>query len=257
MASRQRGFVSSCWELLRKFYILIFGDPKSKIIINGKIINLPLSHQLPIYLNRHPEYDKLIGRLSVFLRNESRPLIFIDVGANVGDTIAQFDPKQNDLVIAIEPNEKFGMYLEMNYGKKENIKIIKSACSSSIDLINLAFDEKKGTASLIRADKSASMSTVTIDLITNQFHNIKNVAIIKIDTDGFDFEVIKGAKSTIKNNSPAILFECDVFKNQNYIDDITITLDLLYSCGYTEFLVYDNYGFLVGKYLISEKFGNG
>ena len=236
------------WNTLRIFCISVFNDPVSRTLVNGKILNLPLSHQLPIYISAHPEYDKLIGRISSWLRKDYESITFIDVGANVGDSIAHFRPSPNDLIIAIEPNEKFYSFLLKNYGYLSNIKIIKSICSSKEEYLKLTFNENNGTASLINVDSAPIIETTTIDLISSQIINKKQINFIKIDTDGYDFEVLKGAREAISINSPVCMFECDVFNNKNYVADINEALYFFHTRGYSYFLVYDNYGYLIGKH---------
>lgn len=75
--------------------------------------------------------------------------------------------------------------------------------------------------------------------------------MLKIDTDGHDFEVIAGAKESIEKNMPIILFECDSFSSPTYVEDLKTILILLRNLGYDAFLVYDNFGYLMGKYSLS------
>jgi FkbM family methyltransferase len=253
MAASSPKPLKTYWNLIRKFYILILNDPASETVINGVRIKLPLSHQLPIYLSEHKEYDKLIGRISSWLRTNLESITYIDVGANIGDTIAHLNPTFKDLVVAIEPNETFFSFLKTNYGGQKNIIIIKSICASKAENTGFIFEEKNGTASLLRSENAIQKESITIDLISNQTLNMNRIDLIKVDTDGFDFEVIKGAESTIATNNPVFLFECDIFNNINYVSDINKTLDLFHSCGYNEFLAYDNFGYLIGKYSITDR----
>ena len=75
---------------------------------------------------------------------------------------------------------------------------------------------------------------------------------IKNDTDGHDFEVIAGAAKLISSNLPVVLFECDAFANTNYVEDCLNTLRFFKHNGYNHFLLYDNFGSLMGKYSLSD-----
>ena len=72
--------------------------------------------------------------------------------------------------------------------------------------------------------------------------------ILKIDTDGHDFEVIRGAVGVITQHRPAVLFECDPTDNPSYVTDCTAAITLFRQLGYRHFLLYDNLGHLLGKY---------
>lgn len=46
-----------------------------------------------------------------------------------------------------------------------------------------------------------------VELLPLDFYKLKNVSFIKIDVEGAEFSVLKGAAQTIKANNPVILFE--------------------------------------------------
>jgi hypothetical protein len=55
----------------------------------------------------------------------------------------------------------------------------------------------------------------------------------------------------ISRNHPIVLFECDVFDNINYVEDCLSTLRIFERSGYRYFLLYDNFGSLMGRYSFS------
>ena len=64
--------------------------------------------------------------------------------------------------------------------------------------------ENAGALTFELADKSSvdSIRTLTIDSL-----NLDNVGLIKVDTQGNDFSVLKGARKTISRCRPVIVFE--------------------------------------------------
>jgi len=231
------------WNLCRKMFIKFFHDPPCTLNIHGKYLQLPLSHQLPIYLKHHPFYDKLLGRLSDFISNKHGHLKCIDVGANIGDSIAACLKHDKDIFLAIEPHPTFNKYLHKNFGKFPNVKIMDVVCSSLNKSEIYKIDEKSGTASVISSENGRVMQTKIIE------KNIEfsDANFLKIDTDGHDFKVIEGAKKIITENLPVVLFECDFFGNDVYIENCMETLNFFKEVGYSSFLIYDNFGYLMGK----------
>src|SRR5574341_805534 len=128
---KSTGAMARCCIYVRNLLIRSMNDPECSMDIHGRTLKLPLSHALPYYLKSFPYYDRLPGRLSDFIHRNYGFLKCIDVGANIGDTIAAFYKDQNDKFLAIEPNPKFYKYLQKNFGEKENIKILDFFCSSS------------------------------------------------------------------------------------------------------------------------------
>ncbi|TES93620.1 MAG: FkbM family methyltransferase [Promethearchaeota archaeon] len=235
------------WNLCRKIFIKLFHDPSCTLNIHEKHLQLPLSHQLPINLKCHPFYDRLLDRLSDFIRTKYSHLKCIDVGANIGDSIAACLKHDTDIFLAIEPHPTFNKYLHKNFGKCSNVKIMDVVCSSSSKTETYQIDEKSGTASVISSRSGRVMQTKTIDKIIEENIEFSDANFLKIDTDGHDFRVIAGAKKFITENLPVILFECDFFGNNTYIENCMETLNFFKEVGYSSFLIYDNFGYLMGK----------
>ncbi len=79
-----------------------------------------------------------------------------------------------------------------------------------------------------------------------------NANVLKIDTDGNDFEVIAGSKRLLLRNLPVVLFECEPFENTNYVEDCLSALNFFKEIGYNYFLLYNNFGNLMGRYSLSD-----
>jgi FkbM family methyltransferase len=222
--------------------------------IHGRNLHLPLSHALPVALNIHPFYDRLPGRIGVFVRQRYGHVKCIDVGANIGDTIAAFYQKgaDNDSLLAIEPNKKFLKYLRCNWKDVSTVTILSVVCSSESMNRNYRVLEKHGTASVVYDQNGTAMETRSLDDIVEGNPHFTDLNILKIDTDGHDFEVIAGARIIIERIMPVVLFECDAFSNSNYVRDCMETFKFFETVGYNRFLFYDNFGNLMGKCLLSD-----
>ncbi len=236
------------WGYVRNLLIKSMNDPECSMDIHGKTLKLPLSHALPYYLNSFPYYDRLPRRLSDFVHEKHGFLKCIDVGANIGDTVAAFYKSQNDKFLAIEPNPKFNQYLQKNFRDDGNIKILDFFCSSSSIAQKYEISEHSGTASINSSIDGFFMRAETLDNIVAANPAFADFNLLKIDTDGHDFDVIDGASKIIKNNFPIVFFECYESVNPSYIEECLKTLSSLRESGYNSFIVYDNYGFLIGLY---------
>ncbi|MBW4620231.1 MAG: FkbM family methyltransferase [Cyanosarcina radialis HA8281-LM2] len=247
-----KGISKKAWNFVRRATIELFRDPTCSLPIHGRNLKLPLSHLLPEYLRQFPHYDRLPQRISEYIHQQQGYLNCIDVGANIGDTIAAFYKEDADIFLAIEPNEKFRNFLVENCGWNKNVTAIADLCSSESSASEFVIQEKNGTAIILQAENGVSIRRRTLDEIVRDNSIALNANVLKIDTDGHDFKVISGAKELIKQNMPVILFECDNFENSNYIEDCLNTLTVLKQIGYNYFLLYDNVGHLMGRYSLSE-----
>ncbi len=149
--------------------------------------------------------------------------IFFDVGAHKGETVKLFNNNFNvEHFYCFEPSP-----INFNYLKKEILKIKKN-----IKIFNFGLGEKKEEVNFNQLNESSSSTLVEINQDSNYYkrknkilnfinlkknkitkinvkmnclsafmkeHSINNVDILKIDTEGYEFSVIKGANEKIKN----------------------------------------------------------
>jgi len=142
--------------------------------------------------------------------------------------------------------------LSKNWSSNPNVTVVSEVCSSESGQIKLAIHEKAGTASLIQTEHGITATKRTLDEILDEHTFAKDANLLKIDTDGHDFEVIIGSKRLLCQKLPIVLFECDVFDNSNYVEDCIKTLNTIKESGYNYFLLYDNFGNLMGKYSLED-----
>ncbi len=245
----------SPWAVLRRGLIRWGGDPTCTMPIHGRSMQINLSHGLPIYQAHHPYYDSLPGRLGQFLRSRHGALTGVDVGANIGDSVAAFlgDKAQpQDRFIAVEPNPKFFSILRRNWAQDPRVVPVSVLCSAGSQQGNFSILEKNGTASIVESGSGTAMQAQPLDQIVAAHAGFAATNLIKVDTDGHDFEVLAGAVATIARNHPAVLFECDVFGRTDYTQAVLRTLDMFAAAAYVSYLVYDNLGFLLGRYSLHD-----
>lgn len=216
-----------------------------KYNINGIVLQLPSDHPLGFFQSKYKRYDKFLPFIVKRLLGGSG---VIDVGANCGDTLAAIVPSGPQLsYIAIDPSENFFNYLT------ENLKTIKQSYPATNIVINKSavgndaesyvLSEQRGTAKVIKG--------VNPDMVTFQKIKLPNLIsslstefktrLIKIDTDGFDYDVLNSGLDLIKEHKPILFFECNPESQDQLIGylDILKKLELL---NYRSFYIFDNFG---------------
>jgi FkbM family methyltransferase len=250
-----RGIRRQLWQSLRHAWIWLRSDPPCVMDVHGRALTLPLSHSLPAYLATHECYDRLPHRLAQYVRGRKGSLTCIDVGANVGDSVAAFYVDDTDRFLAIEPNPSFRRYLLTNWGGHPSVVALSVLCSSASGDGRFDVTEHSGTATIrpsTPGGSGAEMQAVTLDDVIARDERFARANILKIDTDGHDFEVIAGAQGLISTARPAVLFECGAFSDPLYVEHVTAALRSFEGRGYTGCLWYDNVGFLIGKYALGD-----
>ena len=240
---QSRKVIKVALELTRRVLTLL-GDPSYSIDIHGKKIHLPVSHKLPIYITDFPLYDTLPTRIANFLRTRDRDLIMVDVGANIGDTIvACKSGNRYDRFLAVEANPEFIPYLRKNTETLENVLLADVFCYSGEEKqAQVSIQSVGGTARVTEVKHGLPIIKKTLDEILNEHSSFQNINFLKLDTDGNDFDILRGASKSISTSQPIILMECDVFDNVGYVDDILAAFNYLEKAGYSTGIAYDNFG---------------
>jgi FkbM family methyltransferase len=216
---------------------------------NGFFIELPAEHLLPMYQKHHRLYDRFLPHICKYLAPGS---IVVDVGANCGDTVAAMYESNKGLVfICVEPDEVFFKFLQKNVSrirasdKQALIKTIKSLVGRRITSASL--EGAGGTRRAIVDDRETSkiplIKARSLDDILSQCE-VTNIRLLKSDVDGFDYDVIDSAESTLDAEPPIIFFECRLdheFQKAGYEK----TMANLETKGYGEWVLLDNCGEVV------------
>jgi FkbM family methyltransferase len=243
-----RGAAEKVWAFLRKAAVLLLGDPVCTVPVHGRPLRMRLSHAMPLLLQRHRFYDRLPARVSAHFHARQASIGCIDVGANIGDTVAAFRQSEADRFLAIEANARFYDLLVQNWGRDPQVQTVAVLCSSESGEGKFEIREKRGTAVIAQTEHGQHLQKQPLDAIVAAHPAVGQVDILKIDTDGHDFEVIRGAAGVIAQHRPAVLFECDPADNPGYVADCTAAIALFRERGYRHFLLYDNLGHLLGQY---------
>ena len=192
-----------------KLPAITFRDRLNRIKQNIKFKYLPfrLYHRIRCYKYakyRSPELS-LISNLVKSTQNS------IDIGANLG-LFTFFMSRASKHVFAFEPNP---YPLENLKGLVDsNVTVLPIALGNNDGPVEIKIPHhRKGWSS-----NGASLASKEINdgkIINIQCRkldslNIENIGLIKIDVEGFEIEVIRGAKETILKNKPVMIIENEI-----------------------------------------------
>jgi FkbM family methyltransferase len=183
------------------------------------------NHTLGVWLNGSPE--------SWLLQSLLRPGdVLLDVGANYG-LYSLLAASLGGRAVAIEPQPRVASCLRSSVAANGfDVQVIESFAGDSCD--SVAFFSPvsgSGTASAdeSRAAASGSVQRIEVPRVTIDSLNLPRVDLMKIDVEGFEPAVIRGAVETIRRFTPAIWFEVNTPE----------TRELLESLGYSDFEAVD------------------
>lgn len=176
---------------------------------------------------------------------EVRIATVFDVGANVGQSALDFCRAfQGATIWSFEPfEEPFRELVRATAG--EPVHCFKLAFGAEPGTASVAPDRQSTDSTLLGADRSATQEQLevvhvtTLDRFTEE-HAINHIDLLKVDTEGFDLEVLRGAERCLR--AQAILF-VQVEAGMNPENRKHIPFELLKSYleerGYVLFAVYE------------------
>ena len=127
-----------------------------------------------------------------------------DVGANVGQSAIEMIKESPDSKIyCFEPIAKTYNQLEKSTKELSSVNCYKTALGSSKNISLMTADGVSSKNHLVEADtdikKTEEVNVTTLDDFC-QVHDITHINFLKIDTEGNDLEVLKGADQMLKKH---------------------------------------------------------
>lgn len=212
----QVGFFTTLRTVWRSYYVGINRLYASKLF--G--IEIPLSWSLQqlksLEMNVMPEYSRYTGDLS-------STSCVVDAGAGVGEYAVYCAKKFGCRVYAFEPvHLRYLAAEELADYNKVDITLFNSGLSDANSTMNVPIGiSMAGLGPDNRQARLALVETRALDSL-----NLDRLDVFKIDTEGYELQILKGAMRTITKFKPKILVEVHGGKNKEKV------LALLDNIGY-------------------------
>lgn len=219
----------------------------SQLVKIGKnLLRVPAGHPMPSYRIRWSSFDRPLQLLADALVNSTGLRCAIDVGANVGDSLAQICHRSNVPVLCVEPADEYYATLLQNI---ESVGIgtpVKALIAEHGSAADKRLVVNAGTARLVDAGaESSATATMSLDQLLDAYPQFRDADLLKIDTDGYDLDVLESGRNWIARQQPALFFEFDMTFGRATMSDGLAALERLAGVGYRYFLFFDNFGHLV------------
>ena len=208
----KNSFLIKIWKIFSRLYVFIFGR-KSLQFINDMILSLSL------YAKGYKNYGsfKATGEENFIDMISGEIRVCLDIGANIGNYSKLLINKTNAKIYAYEPLEKSfdelkkikekhkdRFFIEkLALGNEDGIKKISSANDKSE---KASFEKNLDKMSFIDTDNLREFDVLIKKLDSLDFFDIHNkVDFLKIDVEGYEYEVLLGGKKFIDFNSPKFI----------------------------------------------------
>lgn len=196
-------------------------------------------------LRRRPEASRGFDFLADVQQHLSgfEPRNIFDVGAHIGMTALEFsDRLPTATVYAFEPSQKNFQKMATNLIGKPEIRRFHIGFGEHPERAKLFMDPDHPSMARLNAKEPLSFEDVEISTL-DQFcseQSITTIDILKIDTEGHEVAVLKGALSLLTEGHIGVVkAECTVNPDNAYHTQFTELTGALYPLGYRLFAVYE------------------
>lgn len=196
-----------------------------------------------IRINRRYGTDPFLD-MTRFVNND-QPMIF-DVGANNGQTVKKLRQYfHNCKINSFEPNPNAFEILKQNVSKMNDVHIWNNGLGSITGQITFFENSHSDMSSFLKqgetgwgVEKESIAQVTTIDQFCAE-QKIDFVDILKIDTQGFELEILKGAETIISNNGIGLIYLEVIFsKMYDNLPSLGDLYNLLNKKGYKLVSIY-------------------
>ncbi len=175
------------------------------------------------------------------------PISFFDVGANTGQTIKKIKHRYpNSRIIAFEPISSTYQLLIENYNRIQNVILENLALGADDSSMEIGLAENSLWNSLKNMphdDSELKNEVIEITTLDNYLlrNEIEHIDFLKIDVEGFEIEVLQGARLALTANKIDFVFcEVGIYKTDSHHTPYDTVADFLGDFGFKFITFYDH-----------------
>ena len=215
-------------------------------------LNTTFGHPLKSYLKKSPNFDRLLPYLSL-VSNKT----IIDIGSNIGDTAVLIKSINDIKLICVDPDPTFNMVLKKNIADNnlKDLTLYPFAISGRHRKISIKKNLLRNTGVLVDSDNG--IETKTFEHLLNDLKlDISEVGIIKIDTDGYDWDCLETIGHYLSKLDGGKYPDFIYYEHQTYLNDrgkfdeerldreqrYLDSLNKLRDFNYNQYFIFDNMG---------------
>ncbi|MDP1676344.1 MAG: FkbM family methyltransferase [Bacteroidota bacterium] len=230
--------------LLRKI-VLLFSDPLIQSKIGKYILQFPLSHYLPIDYTEDPTQFQNLANIASIANSYFKNFSLIDIGANIGDSFAVVRTESFFPILCIEGDRKYFSLLESNVGMIEEAVTVHALVGENDTTADVKLTDNYGGSKNLSFSPNAQTQVSTLTTLLEQHSFFWDSKMLKIDVDGYDCKILRGAKKYLQDTKPIIFFEYSPRYFTLHNDDGFSIFRFLEDLGYFSLLIYEGHGDLL------------
>ncbi len=226
---------------------------EKKVQVGKFQLYMPANNVQLAHYKMYPDLNSQLSRLALIIAKKYPDMTVVDVGANVGDTIAVLKSAIDLPVVGIEGDDLSYQFLEKNCKQFTNVTTIKTFLGEKKQDIKAELKRAGWNTTIIPVDNGKIISFRTLDeVLQGEQCRAGGVKLLKTDVEGFDTIVLRGAYDTIEKHKPVLFFEYNRDRMKDIGENGLSTLLSFENYGYNKIIFFDH----MGRLLISTSVEN-
>jgi FkbM family methyltransferase len=219
----------------------------------GQALRMPAEHPLALILMATPQYNRPLALAvsALAASTDTLPLTVVDIGANIGETVAVIEQKNPGICtyLCIEADKEIASLCRFN--QRGNPRVQTEQCfigENEGALVRLEDDGRANPSTKLAtapspADTLAQHCLVRLDTVVGPFAQVHgSVSLIKVDTEGYDFSVLRSGSALLERYKPALYFEWYPALLEGLNEKVWDGFDFLSTHGYENFVFFTSVG---------------
>lgn len=141
-------------------------------------------------------------------------MVLIDVGGNIGTFLSQFIDKCRQIFV-FEPIPRLNNVItkSIEYNKDKKVTLLPKAVGDIPGIVKML---DNNNSNIVDTDALTDFVEIPITTLDIEFAQINKIDFIKIDVEGYEVNVLNGARKIIAKYKPSILIEVHPVFLENY-----------------------------------------
>jgi FkbM family methyltransferase len=219
----------------------------------GQRLRMPSEHHIGLILRQYPQYNRPLALAVRALADSGSqlPLAVVDVGANIGETIAVIEERNPDCCtyLCIEADEEIAELCRFNHHGNPRVQTVQCFIGENEGaIVRLEDDGKANPSTKLGAGPTAAGATANnrltrLDTVVIPFAEAQGtLSLLKIDVEGYDFSVLRSGPQLLDRFRPALYFEWYPELLRGLNEDPFAGFDFLVGHGYKHFVFFTSIG---------------
>lgn len=174
----------------------------------GRTLWMPAEHRLIPLLAEWPNLNRPLAAAARVLLPPDRPLSVIDVGANIGETVAVIEQLNSDRCVyfCVEADPLIAELCRRNH-RGSKVIVRTAAVGDQTDVSVTMVDDGRASPSVRVGHGHGAQKLARLDDLAADFAEAHGLDLLKSDTEGCDFAVLRSATKLLERFHPAVFFE--------------------------------------------------